>query len=259
MKKKKYRSFTKARKFVRSLKLKNQKEWNEYCKSGKKPDDIPLHPDRVYPKEFTILGDWLGTGRISNQEKSKSWLSYDKASDACKKAGIKTQNEFEEASKNGTLPKGVPTHPEKTYKGKGWIDLGTFLGTGNKYNPKRKYWPYERSRDYVQKLKLKNEDEWREYCKSGKLPTEIPQNPAREYKKEWKDLGDWLGTGRISNQEKSKSFLPLIEAKILARKVAKELGIKTMKDWEVAYQSGKIPSTLPSSLFQVYAKRRRKM
>ena len=41
MSKKTYRSFTEARKFARSLKLTGLIVWYEYCKSGKKPDDIP--------------------------------------------------------------------------------------------------------------------------------------------------------------------------------------------------------------------------
>ena len=43
-----YRSFEEARKFVQSLNLKNNKEWQEYCKSGNKPDDIPSTPWKVY-------------------------------------------------------------------------------------------------------------------------------------------------------------------------------------------------------------------
>ena len=44
----KYRSFDEARKFIRSLKLKNYEEWIEYSKSGNKPDDIPAAPWTVY-------------------------------------------------------------------------------------------------------------------------------------------------------------------------------------------------------------------
>ena len=47
----KYRSFEEARAFVRSLGIKNQKEWNEYCTSDKKPDDIPTNPWKVYSKK----------------------------------------------------------------------------------------------------------------------------------------------------------------------------------------------------------------
>ena len=41
-----YRSFKKARAFVRGLGLKSEAEWRDYCKSGKKPDDIPANPHR---------------------------------------------------------------------------------------------------------------------------------------------------------------------------------------------------------------------
>jgi hypothetical protein len=45
---KKFRDFESAREFVRNLNLKTHKEWQECCKSGKKPDDIPAHPWDVY-------------------------------------------------------------------------------------------------------------------------------------------------------------------------------------------------------------------
>ena len=44
----KFRSYKEAREFVRSLGIKNRDEWNEYCKSGKKPDDIPATPWNTY-------------------------------------------------------------------------------------------------------------------------------------------------------------------------------------------------------------------
>ena len=43
-----FRPFAESREFVRSLELKTGKEWRAYCKSGKKPDDIPAHPWDVY-------------------------------------------------------------------------------------------------------------------------------------------------------------------------------------------------------------------
>ena len=43
-----YRSFIAARDFVRKLNLKSGKEWNDYCKSGEKPDDIPAAPWSIY-------------------------------------------------------------------------------------------------------------------------------------------------------------------------------------------------------------------
>src|SRR5262249_1267087 len=43
-----WRSFEDARSFARSLGLKNYKKWFAYCKSEKKPDDIPTAADRIY-------------------------------------------------------------------------------------------------------------------------------------------------------------------------------------------------------------------
>jgi hypothetical protein len=43
-----FRLFEEARKFVHSLGLKGRDEWSMYCKSGKKPVDIPTHPHIIY-------------------------------------------------------------------------------------------------------------------------------------------------------------------------------------------------------------------
>ena len=69
--KKQFRDFKSAREFARSLGLKNQKEWKEYCKSGNKPDDIPTNSERTYKKQqtWTSWGDFTGTGRVANQNK----------------------------------------------------------------------------------------------------------------------------------------------------------------------------------------------
>lgn len=44
----KYRSFEEASKFIGSLGIESWTEWHEYCKSGKKPDDIPFNFYEVY-------------------------------------------------------------------------------------------------------------------------------------------------------------------------------------------------------------------
>ena len=62
-----YRSFEEARAFVHSLQLKNQKEWQRFCKGqmpekGTRPVDIPASPDRTYATKGWIgMRDWLGT------------------------------------------------------------------------------------------------------------------------------------------------------------------------------------------------------
>ena len=56
-----WRGFEDARDFVRSLKLKSEKEWREWSKSDERPPDIPSRPDQVYKgKGWKTWGDFLG-------------------------------------------------------------------------------------------------------------------------------------------------------------------------------------------------------
>jgi hypothetical protein len=48
-----YRPFKEARDFVRSQDIKTPKQWDEYVKSGDKPDDIPSNPSSFYKKKKT--------------------------------------------------------------------------------------------------------------------------------------------------------------------------------------------------------------
>jgi len=59
----KFRDFKKAREFSRSLKLKNRREWDEWCKKNihSKPKDIPAVPNLAYKSNGWInFKDWLG-------------------------------------------------------------------------------------------------------------------------------------------------------------------------------------------------------
>jgi hypothetical protein len=59
-----WRSFEEARDYMRSLGLKKSSEWIAFCKSGKKPKDIPYQPFIVYKgKGWIDYADWLGTGK----------------------------------------------------------------------------------------------------------------------------------------------------------------------------------------------------
>jgi formylglycine-generating enzyme required for sulfatase activity len=62
----KFRTFKEAQAYVRDLRLKSEAEWFAYCRSGKKPDDIPTGAKRVYFDDgWAGMGDWLGTVRAA--------------------------------------------------------------------------------------------------------------------------------------------------------------------------------------------------
>ena len=74
--KKLWRPFKEAREFVRSLQLKNMREWRQYRKSNKKPDDIPSHPEKIYKNNgWKDCVNWLGNENRTYSEKTRKNMS----------------------------------------------------------------------------------------------------------------------------------------------------------------------------------------
>ena len=233
---KKYRSFNEARELAHSLKLKDQKQWFAYCKSSKKPNDIPQGPHRVYKnKGWKGFGDWLGTGNLGWKEKHELTRNFGDARKFVHSLKLKNVNEWREYTKSGKKPDDIPATPNTVYKSDGWISMGDWLGTGNIASHLIQYRNFEDARKFARSLHLKTWQEWDAYCKSGKKPNDIPSGLYGTYKKEFKGIGDWLGTGNIASfNRKYRSFEE-------ARKFVRKLGIKTYdkyreyKDHELAF------------------------
>jgi hypothetical protein len=177
-------SFESAKKFANSLNLKSVKEWQEYCKSGNKPDNIPANPENTYKnKAWVSYGDWLGTGRVA--DRMKEFLPYSDAKKIIHKLNLESRTAWELYVQSGNKPENIPSSPPQTYKNKDWVGWGDFLGTGTVAPKDREYLSYKEAREFVRSLGLKNANEWKEYCKSGNKPDDIPAAPWNMYK-EWK-------------------------------------------------------------------------
>ena len=110
----KFRDFESAREFARALKLKGRKEWQEYCKSDNKPDDIPADPNQTYKKDYKGVGDWLGTGRVADQ--NKVYRSFLEARKFVRSLELKNQKQWQEYCKSGNKPHDIPSNPWDVYK-----------------------------------------------------------------------------------------------------------------------------------------------
>jgi hypothetical protein len=128
----KFRPFAEARQFVHTLGLKSSSQWIQYRASGRKPQDIPSHPDVAYRNDWRGWGDWLGNVAPS-EKKLKS---------------------------------------------------------------------FEDARQFVHTLNLGSLNDWKEYCKSGTKPKEIPGNPRKVYKDKFNGIDDWLGIDNIAYYNK---------------------------------------------------------
>jgi superfamily II DNA or RNA helicase len=242
----KYRQFENAREFARSLNLKGQREWHDYCKSEIKPFDIPTNPRRIYLDEGWIgYGDWLGTGTIAN--KDRKYREFEKARKFAQSLGLKNRKQWLDYCKSENKPADIPAYPDQTYSNKGWKGTGDWLGTGFIANKDRKYKQFEEAREFAQSLDLKNREEWQEYCRSEQKPDDIPSKPERTYlNKGWEGVGDWLGTGSVANQDKKYRQFEK------AREFARSLDLKTRNEWREYCKSDNKPDDIPTDPGQTY-------
>jgi hypothetical protein len=242
--------FEEAREYVRSRNFKGQSDFLVACKNRKDgadsmPYTIPTNPNTAYKnKGWISWGDWLGTGTISTY--TRQYRRFEDARVFARSLGLSSNTEWNsyvkgEMKGKPPLPKDIPAVPRNVYKGKGWIDSGDWLGTGNVAPKDREYRDFNKARDFARALRLTTQKEWEAYCRGDlvekpPLPPDIPSTPRWVYKNSgWVSVGDWLGTGKIADQH--RRYLPIDEAKIFVR----SLGIKSQKDW-VSYTHGKLPN-----------------
>ena len=244
-----YRTFEEAREFVRKLCLRNQKEWTVFCKGqlpekGLLPEDIPASPEKTYKnKGWLGIGDWIGTGAIAPSK--MVYRDFEDARAFAHSLELKGVDEWRDFCRGklphkGTLPKDMSASPDKTYKNRGWLGFGDWLGTGNIANFLKVYRPFYEARAYARSLAFKGQKEWYAFCKGelpekSMLPEDIPRSPQKTYKdRGWQGFGDWLGTGNIASSKMIYSEFE--EARIFAR----GLKLKSGSEWR-DFCRGKLP------------------
>lgn len=189
----KYKAFDEAREFVRALHLTNDKKWRIYCKSVKKPNDIPINPAKVYKDKWKTLSDWLGSKNIAPNK--MRFLPYQEASAFVQSLNLSNEDAWRDYCKSGNKPTNIPACPEQSYKNKGWTRWGDWLRAGKILNRRKKYRDFEDARAYARSLKLKNQIAWKKYSKTKNRPIDIPTAPWQVYKNTgWVSIKDWLGT-----------------------------------------------------------------
>jgi hypothetical protein len=121
-----FRTFTKARAFVRGLGLKSNCEWHEYSKSGNRSADIPSNPNQAYVKSGWIgMGDWLGTNTVAPH--LRRYRSFKQARAFARGLKLESQTEWQDycnARNRRTLPLPQIGHTQKTVGPVGAIGSG---------------------------------------------------------------------------------------------------------------------------------------
>jgi hypothetical protein len=246
-----YEPFLDARKFARGLGLRGAKDWFDFVagklsEKGALPDNIPSFPYRTYKnKGWRSWQDWLRPALPPTH--LRCYRDYQAAKRFARSLHLKSAKEWlryrqGELFNLPPLPEDIPSSPDRVYRGKGWRGWATWLGDGND-DGNREWRAFAEARAFVHALGLRNEGEWRAYCREElpghpPCPLDIPTNPHRTYRKEWRGMGDWLGTGNISNRQKKFRAYRRAEA------FAHALNLRNVKDW-YRYCRGELPDRLP--------------
>ncbi len=235
-----FRPFEESRAFVHKLNLKSQKEWRQYCASGNKPNDIPSAPSIRYKSiGWKGMGDWLGTG--NKRRNSGNYKEFKEARNFVRSLNLKSNKEWYLFTQSSKMPDDIPTNPQQAFKGVGWKGFGDWLGNGNVATFKKEFRPFKEARSFARSLMLKSKREWEAFTKSGGRPDDIPTGPKNVYKDNgWNGYSDWLGTDNITTND--PKFRPFEQARDFAR----NLNLKTGKEWRDFSKSGKLPKDIPA-------------
>ena len=126
----KFLPFKKALLHARSLNLQTMTAWHAWCKSGKRPANVPAAPDQAYKHDgWQGYGHWLGTGNV-RVKKDHQFLPFKKALLHARSLKLKSQKAWRAWCKSGERTANVPAHPESVYAYEGWQGYGHWLGTG---------------------------------------------------------------------------------------------------------------------------------
>lgn len=203
--KKTFTTYKEARAIVQRLKVESVGEWRKICKKGLKPKSIPSSPNEYYK----------GRGWISWKEfLCKDIMTFEEARQFARNLSLssKTFQGWREFAATSERPKNLPFHPERYYRGQGWVSWSDFLGGQRKGRRKT----YKEAKRYARGLQLRDYVEWGERYQAGLLEPSVPYDPSSVYKKEWQGWEVFLGTGdkyRVWSYRKSGDYLSQIGIK----------------------------------------------
>ena len=150
------------------------------------------------------MGDWLGTGNVSNRD--KNFRPFGEARQFVHKLKLKNVKQWltycqGKVPGKGMKPADIPANPERAYYYKGWVSYGDWLGTGNVHASRIRYESYKAARNFVRSIGIKTCIEWKEYVKGNMQhlppkPSTIPSNIERHFKDKWVSWKNFLGTGK---------------------------------------------------------------
>lgn len=165
------------------------------------------------------------------------FVTYEECKEWAIKHKITGEAHWREFRKKNDVSK-IPSNPERTYRGKGWINWPTFLENGQR-SKKEEWATYQEASLWAQQNNIKSAREW--YRLGSDRPTNMPTAPESTYKDQWVNWPTFLKNGNRPH----RSFVSYEEASLWA----KQNGITTGSQW-IALKNR--PENLPRYPDNVY-------
>lgn len=148
---------------------------------------LPYNPPIYYKND-----GWTNWGDFCNK---KGFPSYEKAKIIVIEECIRSEREYKARCKE----LGLPSSPNRTYKGKGWEGWPAFWGEEKKPFPS-----YEEAKRIVVENGISTREQYEaEYKKYG-----LPSSPRYSFKEEWVDWPTFLGKShKVSHKERRTKVL----------------------------------------------------
>ncbi|WP_244915176.1 gamma-mobile-trio integrase GmtZ [Photobacterium swingsii] len=196
-----------------------------YYKIYTKDPLLPKHPNVRY------RANWKGWTAYLGKTKKSFYENYDEASEAARKLGIKSWDEYRKRYSEDLR---LCSAPDFYYKDS-WKGMSDFLG----HSRKKFYETYTEASQASCRLKITKSEE---YSKRYKEDPKLPSEPQNYYRHDWVDWQNFLQAEKMS---------PFYKNYDLARKSAHNLNIKSSLDYKKRYKSDPL---LPSSPEIMYSK-----
>jgi hypothetical protein len=224
--------YEEARDYVHSLRILGHKEWEEYNKSGERPNFIPSMPHKHYKDNGWI--DWYDWLNIDNQRED-TYITYEEAKEYALKNKISGRKGWLNHLKSINSPKHIPADVEEMYAGKGWVNWDEFLNNQTLN--------YGQARTYMQKQKFTSIEAAKEFLHSTQRPSFLPPQPNIHYRgKGWVSWKDFVGgAGAFLSYEEARAY-------------AQSLNLKNSKGWLKYHKENKRPRSITLKPQLVYKK-----
>ena len=148
--KKSFRSYESAQALMKKLDISTQEQFYGWIQSGKKPDDVPFHPNRVYKAKWKGWDEFLGP----------KWMSYRIGQQHVRQIGIKTVKELLEWLKSNNRPRKFPSNPHIVWE-QSWNSAESFLQI--------QWMSFKEACAYVQQKGVASREEYSELVGSEKV------------------------------------------------------------------------------------------